>query len=352
MPERTPMSQRLSMWTVLTLSAMCGAVSCSSDDDDSDPSASGAGGEAGAMGGEAGATGGGGEVATPPDGGAGLGGISGAGAGGAGGHAAGNSPGGAEQGGQSGAGGEQGGNGGEGGASPPNVVLDATDGTLRSALGETAPRALYFSGRDLPAGPLSAATSACADACLANWAIFHASPLVVAPPLDAEDFGELVRPDGALQTTFKGWPLYLYAAEPDATSHAGDGVDQLWHTAQQPFYSLVIMKSQASPEQPAYLADAAGRTIYELLGDTAGSAGADPISTCTTAGCRRAWPVVSLGTAKVVSSIGGAIDIFIRPEGHEFQLSYRGLPIYYYNNDKLPGDLLGITKTSWVLAVP
>jgi predicted lipoprotein with Yx(FWY)xxD motif len=231
------------------------------------------------------------------------------------------------------------------------VLLDAADGTLRGSA-NGAPRALYFWGADLPAGTKSAAASACTEACLAAWPVFHASPLVLPPELDAKDFGELQRSDGALQTTFKGWPLYLYAAETDETTHTGDGAQQLWHVAQQPFYSLVIMKSQASPEQPAYLADGAGRTIYELLGDTAGSASADPISTCTTAGCRRAWPTVSLTTAKAVSSIAGDIDIFIRPEALEFQLSYKGLPLYYYNKDELPGDLLGVGKTSWVLAVP
>ena len=57
-------------------------------------------------------------------------------------------------------------------------------------------------------------------------------------------------------------------------------------------------------------------------------------------------------SVKAVSSIPGDFDIFIRPEGQEIQLSYAGLPIYYYINDKLPGDLLGVTRPSWVLSEP
>lgn len=345
------MSPRYSMWIAVALGALGAGAACSNDDDDgagnngaageAGSSAEGGSGGSGAAGGEAGAAGG-----VPAEPAAGSGGVPAAGGGGV--------PGGAGDGGGgvTSGGGSPGGAGGEGGAPPPNVLLDGVDGTLRGAIDDASPTALYFFGGDLPSSPLSAAASACADACLASWPVFHAAPLVLPAGLNAEDFGELERPDGARQTTFKGWPLYRYAAEVDATTRTGEGTEQLWHAVEQPFYSLVIMKSQSSPEQPPYLADGAGRTTYELLGDTAGTAIADPVSTCTTAGCRRAWPVVSLTSVKAVSSIAGELDIFIRPEGLEIQLSYAGLPIYYFNNDKLPGDLLGVGKPSWVLALP
>src|SRR6187402_1224079 len=158
---RTTMSLRPSIWIALALGALGTGAACSDDDDDSPEGGAGkaSAGEAGTSG-DAGSTGAGTAGAEPAEPAAGSGGLPGGGGAG---------------GGLSGAGGDAGGAGGEGGAPPPNVLVDAADGTLRSAVDEAAPRTLYFFGADLPAGPMSAAVSACVDACLDAWPVFHAS---------------------------------------------------------------------------------------------------------------------------------------------------------------------------------
>jgi predicted lipoprotein with Yx(FWY)xxD motif len=344
-----------------TLVALCAMAGCSDDDDDA--------GGAGATGGTAGrATGGssGAHAGTTPGGTKSQGGSvslggsasTAAGAGGdAAGAAAGAAAGGSSSAGESagaagGAGEAVGGAGGEGGAPPANLTVDAAAKTLLATDGALV-TTLYFFGRDVPASSTTSAVSACIDACTETWPVFYEPSVVVGAGLSDADFSELVRPDGLHQTTFKGWPLYSYSGDATPGARSGDGLNQLWHAVEQPFYSLVVMRGEIEGEDSGlYVADGAGHTLYRLLGDEVGTANADPVSTCTTSGCRKAWPVVTPSLVKPVSSLDGALDTFIRPDTAEVQLAYRGLPAYYFVQDLLPGDLKGVGKPSWALLVP
>jgi predicted lipoprotein with Yx(FWY)xxD motif len=344
-----------------TLAALCAIAGCSDDDDDS--------GGAGATGGVAGKTTGGfsgAHAGTTQGGTTSQGGTASQGgslslagtapianAAGAGGDAAGAAGGGSPSAGESAGGaGGVGGGGGEGGALPANLTVDAAAKTLLATDGALV-TTLYFFGRDVPASPTTNAVSACTDACTETWPVFYEPSVVVGPGLSDADFSELVRPDGLHQTTFKGWPLYAYSGDATPGARTGDGLNQLWHAVEQPFYSLVVMRGEVAGEDSGlYVADGAGHTIYRFLGDEAGTANADPVSTCTTSGCRKAWPVVTPTLVKPVSSIDGALDTFIRPDTGEVQLAYRGLPTYYFAQDLLPGDLKGVGKPSWTLLVP
>lgn len=344
-----------------TLVAFCALAGCSGDDEES--SGAGANGgvagrtTGGSSGAHAGTTQGGssrggmasqgGNVSlggTPPIGAAGVGGEeAGAGDGGSSGESVG---------GVGGAGGAAGGAGGEAGAAPANLTVDAAAKTLLATDGALV-TTLYFFGRDVPSSPTTSAVSACTDACTETWPVFYEPSVVVGPGLSDADFSELVRPDGLHQTTFKGWPLYSYSGDDTPGARTGDGMNQLWHAVEQPFYSLVVMRGQVEGEDSGlYVADGAGHTLYRLLGDEPGTASTDPVSTCTTSGCRKAWPVATPKLVKPVSSIDGALRTFIRPDTAEVQLAYKGVPTYYFAQDLLPGDLKGVGKPSWAPVVP
>ena len=69
----------------------------------------------------------------------------------------------------------------------------------------------------------------CVDDCLANWPALEAP--VDAGAADASLLGEVTRPDGLVQVTYNGFPLYYFAgdsAEGDAT---GDGLNGVWFIA-------------------------------------------------------------------------------------------------------------------------
>ncbi len=86
---------------------------------------------------------------------------------------------------------------------------------------------IYRSDRDRTDPP----TSTCTDACAETW-----HPLVVEPGKDPvllgiepSTIGTLQRPDGTVQLTLAGWPLYLRAGEPGGLRDAGsNGADGVW----------------------------------------------------------------------------------------------------------------------------
>lgn len=85
-----------------------------------------------------------------------------------------------------------------------------------------------------------------------------------------------------------------------------------------------------------YLTDAAGRTLYYFPKDNIGR------SNCY-GGCAAAWPIfyaeeenMSVGEPLSLSDFGE----IVRDDGSE-QTTYKGWPLYYYQNDVNPGDTLG-----------
>lgn len=65
-------------------------------------------------------------------------------------------------------------------------------------------------------------------AIIANWPVFHAASISVPTALMASDFGTITRSDGAMQTTFMGWPLYYYAQDTAAGDMKGQAVNDKW----------------------------------------------------------------------------------------------------------------------------
>ncbi|MGE3286315.1 MAG: hypothetical protein AB7J32_09455 [Pseudonocardia sp.] len=88
-------------------------------------------------------------------------------------------------------------------------------------------RTLYRFDEDTPKPP----ESSCEDRCAVMW------PPVVAPDgsapeipgVDRSIVGTLVRPDGTVQVTLKGWPLYTYSGDGEPGEADGEGVSGVWH---------------------------------------------------------------------------------------------------------------------------
>lgn len=72
-------------------------------------------------------------------------------------------------------------------------------------------------------------SSTCYGECAVQWPPFYSAQLTLPEELRRIDFGEITRTDGSKQTTFKGWPLYLYTKDNEPEDTAGEGVEGLWH---------------------------------------------------------------------------------------------------------------------------
>jgi predicted lipoprotein with Yx(FWY)xxD motif len=93
------------------------------------------------------------------------------------------------------------------------------------------------------------------------------------------------------------------------------------------------------------LVDASGRSLYVFTQDTAGP---NPTSACAgTPGdrttCVGNWPIFAVSSVIVPSAIGaGRLTSFPRNDGKQ-QTAFDGKPLYYFVDDGVPGDVMGLT---------
>ncbi len=82
--------------------------------------------------------------------------------------------------------------------------------------------------------------STCYGECAKLWHPFYASDISVPEDLNTVDFGKITRADGSKQTTFKGWPLYLYSKDKFPGDTNGNDVDDVWHIINPEDQSQII----------------------------------------------------------------------------------------------------------------
>jgi predicted lipoprotein with Yx(FWY)xxD motif len=85
-------------------------------------------------------------------------------------------------------------------------------------------------------------------------------------------------------------------------------------------------------------------TVYTFDKDVAGSGA----STCT-GGCLTTWPALTVtagDTPTGGAGVTGTLGTIVRTDNGATQVTYNGLPLYFFLNDKAPGDTNGI-YTNW-----
>jgi predicted lipoprotein with Yx(FWY)xxD motif len=96
----------------------------------------------------------------------------------------------------------------------------------------------------------------------------------------------------------------------------------------------VILGSISSPSFGVVLTGPNGMTLYTHTGDTATS------SSCT-GSCATAWPPLETnGQPTALAGVTGQLGTLTRPDGGT-QVTYRGLPLYYWQGDTKAGDATG-----------
>ena len=96
------------------------------------------------------------------------------------------------------------------------------------------------------------------------------------------------------------------------------------------------------------VAGANGMTVYTFTKDVKDSGK----SNCTT-GCIETWPALTVpagATPTGGASLTGKLGTITRDDG-TLQVTYNGLPLYFFANDKAPGDANGIYE-NWEAVKP
>ena len=92
-----------------------------------------------------------------------------------------------------------------------------------------------------------------------------------------------------------------------------------------------------------------GMTVYTFSKDVAGSG----TSACT-GGCLTKWPALTVpaGTTPAGGSgVGGKLATITRADDGTLQVTYNGLPLYFFSGDSAPGDANGV-YTNWTAVKP
>ncbi len=204
---------------------------------------------------------------------------------------------------------------------------------------------LYFFTRD------ASGESACEGGCLGNWPVFHAENIEVGTGLNSSDFGAIDRGGGEMQTTYKGWPLYYYAADGAAGATNGDGVGGVWYLA-KPDYSIMFANAQLvgndgknyksdyteGDAETQYFVDAEGRTLYAFINDTHNQNN----YTAADFSNNGSWPIFHTTIGTLPTGISASDFATIDVHGQS-QLTFKGWPLYYFGGDAARGQNKGVS---------
>jgi predicted lipoprotein with Yx(FWY)xxD motif len=211
-------------------------------------------------------------------------------------------------------------------AAPATVSVIPND-TLGNILVGPAGMTLYIFTNDTPG------VSVCSGDCAVAWpplTVASADDVVVGQVLPGE-VGTITRDDGSIQVTYNGWPLYYWKDDKAVGDATGQGVRDVWYVINPE--NLVVNNSEALGD---YLVAGNGFTVYTFANDEAG------VSNCAD-DCAKNWPPVTVNpsVAPVAgANVGGELGTITRDDG-KTQLTYNGLPLYYFKEDKVPGDATG-----------
>ncbi len=197
-------------------------------------------------------------------------------------------------------------------------------------------------------------TSVCYDQCATNW-----PPLLTEAKPQADKgvraslLGTTTRKDGKLQVTYNGLPLYYWIKDKAAGDWTGQGVGQVWWALSptgRPIAKalpLIAKLSAGKTQWGDIVVDREGRSVYMFTKDPKGE------SVCYDK-CAVAWPPVLTELAPVAGT-GVKADLLgtITRKDGKLQVTFNGLPLYYFVDDKAAGELKGQNVNSvWFVMKP
>ena len=94
---------------------------------------------------------------------------------------------------------------------------------------------------------------------------------------------------------------------------------------------------------------ATGMTLYNFTKDTKDSGK----SVCT-GDCLVTWPALTVAAGETPTGgdgVTGTLGTITREDDGSLQVTYNGLPLYFFKNDSAPGDLNGVYE-NWVTVAP
>ncbi len=207
-------------------------------------------------------------------------------------------------------------------------LLLAESDELGPYLTDEAGLTLYTFAIDVPG------TSNCYDRCAVAWPplLVEAGDQLVAGEGLPGELGTTEREDGTLMVTYNGWPLYYWVNDEAPGDTTGHNVGNVWAVA----YPTTHVFLGGNEELGSFLVGPEGLTLYRFNQDEPG------VSNCTDQ-CALNWPPLLVEDGEIPrgnAGIVGDLGMTEREDGTT-QVTYQGMPLYYWLNDEAPGDATG-----------
>jgi predicted lipoprotein with Yx(FWY)xxD motif len=109
------------------------------------------------------------------------------------------------------------------------------------------------------------------------------------------------------------------------------------------------VEAKSLGSQTVLVAGSNGMTVYTFTNDAANSGK----SACS-GGCLTKWPALTVAagaTPTAGNGVSGQLGTITRSDNGQLQVTYNGLPLYFFAGDKAPGDTNG-SYPNWNLVKP
>ncbi|HEX5415303.1 MAG TPA: hypothetical protein VFZ25_06540 [Chloroflexota bacterium] len=210
------------------------------------------------------------------------------------------------------------------------TIREAKDSKLGEILTDTKGMTLYLFTKD------AADTSNCYDQCATNWppVLVNSGDPIAPAGLDGK-LGTTTRKDGSKQVTYNSMPLYYFAADKNVGDIAGQEVGYVWYVVPPTMAGFPTIRANKDAKLGEILTDTKGMTLYRYTKD------APDTSNCYDQ-CATNWPpvLVNSGDPIVPAGLAGKTSVTTRKDGAK-QVTYNGVPLYYFAKDTKPGDTTG-----------
>jgi predicted lipoprotein with Yx(FWY)xxD motif len=218
-------------------------------------------------------------------------------------------------------------------AAAPASAATATLSTQYAAgigtvLTDTAGRTLYTFSKD------QAGVSNCYDQCATYWPPLISDTAPTAPVGFTGAIGSITRTDGAHQVTYNNAPLYYFIADKQPGDVHGYAKNGIWFTVNSSVAPTLQIHRDAT--LGPLLTDARGQTLYMFTNDKPG------VSNCP-GECASFWPPLIVDATTLPTgpdAVSAGLGTTSRDDGSQ-QVTYNGVPLYYWAKDTKPGDTTG-----------
>lgn len=208
------------------------------------------------------------------------------------------------------------------------------DVTLGKVLADEKGKTLYLFTKDTKSGP-----SVCYGGCATAWPpLLTKGAPSAAEGVDGKKLGMTKRKDGQMQVTYNGFPVYYWFQDKAKGDWLGQDVGSVWYMMMANGDALFtegahLIVGNLAPGN--VLVGENGMTLYMYTEDSKG------VSNCYDK-CATAWPPLITKGAPHIGAGGDAklLGVTKRKDG-QLQVTYNGMPLYYWFKDTKPGDVTG-----------